>query len=415
MNKNEIMVSIVCVTYNHKNFIVKAIEGFLSQDTTFDYEIIIHDDASNDGTLEILQEYENKHIQNLHIYYEKENQYQYGKTRGIINRIVEERAQGKYIAVCEGDDCWIDNKKLQIQVDFMENHPEYIMTAHNGLWVDNKTFQISTGDGIDRERDLTFEDIIRHKRACFPTASIVIKKEYYVLKEPFANRRVWDWPLQLSCIDKGKIYYFDRIMSIYNVNVPGAWTTRIKADKNGEVLLGLDMMSLLHEMDERWNYRYTSEIQNALESYCSNIINILTNAEQDAREYIRKINGETNGKYDEICCTIEERLDEVEQQKVLLQEYVDGHPHNLIMGCGKIAGEVFEKMQAMGMDVDGFVISNNQKAPMNYKEKKVWKFSEMPYDKEHVGIIVGIQRAIKSEIMQSLKDNDIDDYFWPLI
>lgn len=409
----KIMVSIVCVTYNHKKYIAKAIEGFINQVTTFAYEILIHDDASNDGTLEILKEYENKNIRNFHVFYEKENQHAKGRLDEAINRMVEENAQGKYIAICEGDDYWIDNKKLQIQIDYMEKNPECVMTGHNGLWVDDKTFEISAANGFVGERDLNHGDIIRHKRGCFPTASTIVKKENYILNEPFCNHSVGDWPRQLQAIENGRVHYFDRIMSVYNVNVSGSWTARMKENGKRKIIVGLEMIDLLNVLNMRWKGIYSDEIDNAKEGYIIDILNIFENIQGDKIDYMKSVCEETNHKYDVICQNILKRIDAIENQKKELCIYVKRHNYNFIMGCGKIAGELFEKMKVMNLDIDGFVVSNNQNAPIQYKGKKVWRWSELPYPIEKIGTIVGIQYAIKKEIEESLRENGIEDYVWP--
>ncbi len=119
----EPVVSISCITYNHENFIRDAIEGFLMQKTTFPVEILIHDDASTDKTASIVREYEEKYPHLIKPIYQTENQY--SKRDGSIGRIQRGRARGKYYAICEGDDYWIDPLKLQKQVDFLEENSEY--------------------------------------------------------------------------------------------------------------------------------------------------------------------------------------------------------------------------------------------------------------------------------------------------
>ena len=92
-----VMVSINCITYNHEKYIAQAIEGFLSQRTNFEVEILIHDDASTDRTADIIREYVQKYPEKFNVIYQTENQYSKGV---FIGRLNEERARGKYIAVC---------------------------------------------------------------------------------------------------------------------------------------------------------------------------------------------------------------------------------------------------------------------------------------------------------------------------
>ena len=122
-------VSVCCITYNHSKFIGQALESFLNQNTSFSYEILVYDDASNDGTRDILKEYELKYPQIIRVFYSSENQYSQG-VRLLNLRYNLPRARGKYIATCDGDDFWTDPLKLQKQVDFLDLNPEVVMCFH---------------------------------------------------------------------------------------------------------------------------------------------------------------------------------------------------------------------------------------------------------------------------------------------
>lgn len=119
------LVSVRCITYNHEPYIAQALDGFLMQKTNFPFEVIVHDDASTDRTADIVREYEKKHPKIIRAIYQTENQY--SKRDGSIGRIMNAACRGRYIAICEGDDYWIDGNKLQMQVDFLEANPEYGM------------------------------------------------------------------------------------------------------------------------------------------------------------------------------------------------------------------------------------------------------------------------------------------------
>ncbi len=123
---NTPLVSICCITYNHAPFIRQALDGFLMQKCV-DFEILIHDDCSTDGTTEIIREYAEKYPDIIKPLYETENQY----SKGVwVDGFNYRRAKGKYIAYCEGDDYWTDPLKLQKQVDFMESYPDYSVCFH---------------------------------------------------------------------------------------------------------------------------------------------------------------------------------------------------------------------------------------------------------------------------------------------
>lgn len=119
------LVSIICNTYNHASYISQCLNGFFIQRTNFPFEVLVHDDASTDNTPDIIREYECKYPQILKPIYQKENQYSKGKDIFFDHQCL--RAKGKYIAICEGDDYWIDPLKLQKQIDFLESHSNYAL------------------------------------------------------------------------------------------------------------------------------------------------------------------------------------------------------------------------------------------------------------------------------------------------
>ena len=108
-------MSICCLTYNHAKYIRQCMDGFLMQETDFPVEILVHDDASTDGTDVILREYEVKYPDKIFPIYEKENKFSRGY-RGRMDLFNYTRARGRYIAYCEGDDYWTDPHKLQRQM-----------------------------------------------------------------------------------------------------------------------------------------------------------------------------------------------------------------------------------------------------------------------------------------------------------
>ena len=133
------LVSIRCTVYNHEPFLRQCLDGFVMQQTTFPFEAIVHDDASTDGSVAIIREYAEKYPDIIKPIYETENQY--SKRDGSLRKILEAATHpsAKYIATCEGDDYWTDPQKLQIQVDFLESHPDYSLSAHDfKVWDQDK-------------------------------------------------------------------------------------------------------------------------------------------------------------------------------------------------------------------------------------------------------------------------------------
>ncbi|AEE16179.1 Beta-ketoacyl-acyl-carrier-protein synthase III [Treponema brennaborense DSM 12168] len=134
------MVSVVCLTYNHEKYIKDALNGFLIQETDFPFEVLVNEDTSTDDTAIILKEYEKKYQNIIKPIYHTVNEY--SQDIDVFGNTVK-RTKGKYIAICEGDDFWIDKNKLQMQVDFLEKNLEYSMCCHNAQVV-NELNKIST-------------------------------------------------------------------------------------------------------------------------------------------------------------------------------------------------------------------------------------------------------------------------------
>lgn len=130
MNKNPI-VTILMPAYNHERYISQAIESVLAQKTNYPYELLIHDDCSTDSTLAIAQNYTTKHPDKIKIFTEEENQ-------GLLKsykRLIEQ-SNGKYLAILESDDYWLDENKLQIQIDFLESNSDYGIVAGDIISID---------------------------------------------------------------------------------------------------------------------------------------------------------------------------------------------------------------------------------------------------------------------------------------
>jgi len=209
MNK-EIIVSICCATYNHQKYIRDAIEGFLMQKTTFPFEILIHDDASTDGTADIIREYEAKYPDIIKPIYQTENQYSKGINPYIA--FVYPRAQGKYIALCEGDDYWIDPLKMQKQVDFLEANPEFSMCFHNAMLVYEGREDLNKPFKKIETREYTGEEIL--KEWTIPTASVIFRMDAYKpVHHP--DFMYGDIILFLSLAENGKIWGMYEIMGAY--------------------------------------------------------------------------------------------------------------------------------------------------------------------------------------------------------
>ena len=219
------LVSICCLTYNHEPYIKQCLDGFLMQKTNFPFEILIHDDASVDNTQNIIKNYELKHSDIIKPIYQKENQY----SKGIgVSRVYQfPRAKGKYIAMCEGDDYWIDPYKLQKQVDFLETHPEYVFSFHDSIILNQRT-----GEKRMRIGDRQIENTVDLKSLIIqnniPTASIVFRNflDYAQLPDWIGKISKGDYGLCVLLAEEGPGKYLPEAMSVYRIHEGGVWSSK---------------------------------------------------------------------------------------------------------------------------------------------------------------------------------------------
>ena len=194
--KNNKILAIRCLAYNHERTIRQCLEGFVNQKTKYRFDVIVHDDASTDNTASIIREYEKKYPDIIKPIYEKENQYAHP---GSLDKIMDNAAKDyKYVAICEGDDYWTDPYKLQKQISFLEKHLEYSMCCSNAIIVTpngEKDWSISKND-----IDLKIEDLIKKGGLYIATASIVYRLEVKDDYPEYCKKcRVGDHPLQIMC------------------------------------------------------------------------------------------------------------------------------------------------------------------------------------------------------------------------
>ena len=216
-NTSQPTVSICCQTFNHAGFLKQCLESFLMQKTTFAFEVLIHDDASTDGTVNIIKEFAEKYPAIIKPLYQTENQYSKGiKPLTIFNL---PRAKGTYIALCEGDDYWTDPYKLQKQVDILEAHKEYSASFHE---TEQRLEDGSKGKiyGKDAPDILTTEDTFSTVSP-FHTSSIVFRNILGELPEWYKKVFSSDMALFSILSSFGPLKKIPEIMSVYRKHEHG--------------------------------------------------------------------------------------------------------------------------------------------------------------------------------------------------
>lgn len=216
------LVIVWCIAYNQVNYIKDALEGFIMQKTNFCFEVVVHDDASTDGTSDIINQYAADYPEKIKCYIEKDNQWKKGGLPHILELMNTYHRRAKYIGFCEGDDYWTDPNKLQRQVDFLETHPDYSMCFHSA----HKMYECNTVSWINCEdiqnKDYDATDLFVNWTV--PTASVLCRKEamdFYANIRDAKNIQNYDIFIILCCAMVGKIRGMQEQMSVYRIQSQG--------------------------------------------------------------------------------------------------------------------------------------------------------------------------------------------------
>ena len=221
------IISICCTTYNHEEYIGDALDGFLMQVTEFSFEVIVRDDASTDNTANIIREYVKKFPNIIKPIYEQENGYQKG-IKPLITTVKE--ANGQYIAICEGDDYWIDPQKLQKQATLLNKNPDIDFCYHKA-----KICNLLSKQAYENESHINYDGVISANsiiatldKLMVPTASIMVRTKIindirsYMINRPWLS--VGDFYFRIFGVANGGALYLNNPMSVYRYFTPGSWT-----------------------------------------------------------------------------------------------------------------------------------------------------------------------------------------------
>lgn len=251
------LVSVWMITYGHENYIAQAVEGVLMQKCDFNIELIIADDCSPDNTEAIV----NGIIKNdprAHII----RYTRHAQNKGMINNFIWalEQCKGKYIALCEGDDYWIDPLKLQKQVDFLENNPNYSMCLHNALFLKRNEKNEIIIKNLNENKTFNTVDILKGRTRII-THSLVFRREYLKIPNWFNFVQQGDLALMLVLSLSGPIYYFSDVMGVYRKHATSLGST------SSAVRTDLYKRDLLSYFDLYTNFKYHSIITQRKQHY----------------------------------------------------------------------------------------------------------------------------------------------------
>lgn len=252
---NDIVVSVIMITYNHEKYIRQAIDGVTMQKTNFRYELLVGDDASTDDTQEIIKELAQKNPDIIKPILRDKNM---GAVLNFSDLL--ERSKGKYVAICDGDDFWTCDCKLQKQVNFLESHAEYTICCHPVLQIYDDKSQpdvvlhplILAGKDAEKRGNLNIHDLIRMNTV----ASLSTMYRWGIerkLPAWLTGFFVVDYVLLSLHADLGLIGVIDDVMGAYRKHSGGSWWNHTQFEEQKR------FMSLLQEIDKELKLKYHDE------------------------------------------------------------------------------------------------------------------------------------------------------------
>jgi glycosyltransferase involved in cell wall biosynthesis len=248
------LISVCCITYNHQDYIEDCIRGFLKQELTYNVEFLIHDDASTDNTQLLIKSIVGNDPRFKLILREKNIK----STGKAIFPLLFKEAQGKYVAMCEGDDYWTDPLKLQKQIDFLEGNPEYSICFHrvqileNGLLKsdDNDVTNITYYNISDNEKEkINYEHLITRGNFIHTPSVVFRKPKEYPLESLYSP--LGDYLLHIYNGKQGYIKRLEDVMAVYRKGV-GIFSSIPKHRRyRFSTFTYISILSLLDDNDEK--------------------------------------------------------------------------------------------------------------------------------------------------------------------
>lgn len=251
-------LSVLMITYNQEKYIAQALDSVLMQEVHFDYEIVIGEDCSTDGTRKILLEYQQKHPERIRLLLPEKN-------LGMLPNFMQTylACEGEYVAILEGDDFWTDATKLQKQVEFLDNHRECAICFHTAKAV------FEHGDAPDylfpenQKQFSSIDDLIALN--FIPTCSVMFRNKLFgPFPEWFRHGVMGDYPLHILNAHHGLIGYIDEAMSVYRIHSAGVWS--MQAEKNLARNYRAEI-KMFRNLDAHLDRKYHAQVQKKIYRY----------------------------------------------------------------------------------------------------------------------------------------------------
>lgn len=257
------LVSIQCLVYNHEPYLRQCLDGFVMQKTNFKFEAIVHDDVSTDGSAAIIREYAEKYPDIIKPIFEIENQY--SKHDGSLDRIMRDACKGKYIALCEGDDYWIDPLKLQKQVDLLENNLDCSLCC--GGFIRRHKYQYSVENSKFDTDVPYFRFTLKDWSSYWYTKTLTLIYRRTILEDFQYNKFMWcrDVHTCYHLLRKGDGIYMNDILGVYNIHEGGIFSL---TSSDSKLVTHYNVYSEIH-------YNYKDDVSREILYNC--VLNLIIN------------------------------------------------------------------------------------------------------------------------------------------
>lgn len=261
-------VSVCITTYNHDSYIEQCLESVLMQRTDFQYEILIGEDQSDDCTREIVKGYAVKYPDKVRLFLH-DHPPDHVRINGRKNFIYNLRkARGKYVALLDGDDFWLDRDKIQKQVNFLDRNPGFSICFHDVLCKSDEGFGTSRVMPGLKNRDIfSLEDLLLGNFIF--TCSVVFRISGLKIPGWYHSTPTGDWPLYLMLAKLGSIGYIHEIMGVYREHAGGIWTSKDNLSKR------TSSIKMLKTIDAYFRYEYHDKILISINTFFIRMLNEL--------------------------------------------------------------------------------------------------------------------------------------------
>ena len=211
-------LSICCLTYNHVRYITYALDSFLRQQCSFRFEIVVYDDASTDGTRDILKTFAKNHPDKIRLILSAENKLSQGINPGIEYLIPA--AKGDYVALCEGDDYWLCDDKAESQVRALEQNHKKSFIYSSALTVDENNVVLGRRNyhWLPWAAPLTLKSIVMTGGGAFPTPTYMFRKSAFVENKKIVANGVGDYALAIAVAMSGEGIYSASPLAAYRIH-----------------------------------------------------------------------------------------------------------------------------------------------------------------------------------------------------